>query len=367
VQVGITLVGVLTGAVGQATLARSLERTLQGVPAVADWAWLLSLILVVAPITYCTLVFGELVPKRLAYGRPEAMAALSAPVMHWLTRIFRPAVTLLSWSTRAVTRLLGRGEAPSRTVTEEDVRGMIGEGVVAGVVEETERDMFERIFRLGDRQVRAVMTPERRVVWLNLDDPLEENLERMRQTPYSRFPVVRGGDHADFLGVVKAKEYFAHRSEDKDAALEDFVRKPVVLPGTARAFRLLELFRRPQTLHFAMVVDARGEVAGIVTLNDVLEAIVGDMPDKEQSQEAQAVRRDDGLLVEDACEVLAIRGAPCGRRRHQTLASLAVEHLDRAPAMGAGFAWSGWHFEIMDMDGRRIDRLLARSLAEEEA
>jgi putative hemolysin len=367
VQIGITLVGILAGAYGGAALAGHLSAALARVDVLRPYSGPLGFGLVILIITYLTLILGELVPKRIAFGNPEACARRTAPVMALLLRVSLPLVKLLSASSRAASRLLRLPEGGDRAVTEEDIRGLIGEGAASGVVEHAERDMLERIFRLGDRRAGSLMTHRSQVEWLDLDQPDEESMLRIAQSSHSCFPVARG-DIAAATGVLKARDFLAARLDDPAIPMDSFVRQPLYIPETARALTLLDLFRNSEGLPFALVVDEYGEVQGVITTYDVLEAVVGEIPDDAGDPEPAAMQREDGswlldglLPFEEMCSLVGL-GAPDEPDdrpgSYETLAGFMLHRLGRIARLGDCLRWRGYRFEIVDMDGRRIDRVL---------
>jgi len=368
-QIGITLVAILTGAISGATIASRLQEYLAGFPALEPYSGPLGLGLVVIPITYLTLILGELVPKKLAVSHPEKMSNLAAPFMHLFMCAAMPAVHLLSASTKAVVRVLGIKAPQEPSVTEEDIRGLIREAVIYGEVQHTERDMLERIFLLGERQVGFLMKPQSQVVWLHVDDPHHENLERIFHNPHSRFPVA-GKNPFRVLGVIKAKEYLGACLRGENQDLEAHLHKLEQVPETMRALRLLEIFRRKDQMHFALVVDEHNHPQGVVTFNDILEAIVGDIPSEEEFPEPAAVQRADGswlldgfMPLEEVQDRLGIERPM--RERDQTFHTLAgfmLTHMGHLPRMGEHFDWEGFRFEVVDLDGRRIDRVMVSPL-----
>ncbi len=364
VQVGITLVGVFTGAFGGATLAEPLSGYFAGIPALAGYAAGLSLGIVVAGLTYLSIVVGELAPKRLAFAHPELLAVACAPAMSWLMAASTPVVRLLGGSTDLLLRLFGVSGAPGREMTEEDLRGLLSEAARTGVLEQGERRMVERILRLGDRRVGLCMTHRLKVRWLDAKASLEHNLRVVMDNPYSRYPLARE-DISAIMGVVRAKEFLAAMAVGQTPDLAALAHDPVYVLESTRVLTLLERFRTRPGMRFAVVVDEYGDVQGIATLGDILEAVVGDIPSPDEAAEPAAVRREDGswlldglLPVDEAFDHLGLGTAP-PEEGHRTLAGFVLARLHHAPAMGDVIEHAGWKFEIVDMDGRRIDRVLA--------
>lgn len=373
VQIGITLVGILTGAFGGATVAEKLTAYFSTIPAVSAYSGAIALGLVVVPITYLTLILGELVPKRLAFSYPEKLAGFSAPIMSALMWLALPVVKLLSLSTNTIIRILGLDPSEEPSVTEEEIRGIIAEGARTGVLEHVEKDMLERLIRLGDRQARAIMTHRSKVVWLDLDAPWEENIRKIKESPFSRFPVARG-DLSNIVGVMKAKDLLAARMDKECSILSDCILQPLYVPETMRALRLLELFKRQLRLHLAVIIDEYGDVQGIVTLNDILEAIVGDIASEGETSEPGAVQRQDGSWLMDALlqmdEVFSILGLPKDEEEEgtqQTLAAFILRHLGEIPNAGNYIDRYNYRFEVVDMDGKRIDAVMVSLLPEQDA
>jgi putative hemolysin len=372
VQIGITLVGIVAGAFGGARLAEPFAAALAGIPALAPFSAEIAYVLVIAAITYLSLIIGELVPKHLALRAPERIAALVAPTVDLISRISTPAVWLLETSSRFVLRILGSEVQPSETVTEEEVKTLIAEGTRIGVFHRQEREMIERVLRLADRPVRAIMTPRVELVWLDIEDDPDEIARVIRASGHSRF-VVGKGSLDDVLGVVHVRGLLdaclAGRSLDLQAAL----RPMPVVPDTTPIPRALEALRQAR-VSMALVVDEYGEVEGVVTAEDVLEALVGDMPEHRLDEEPAIVRRGDGsmlmdgmLAIDEVKLALDLDSLPEEESYH-TLAGFVLAQLGRIPAEGEAVAYGGWRFEVVDMDGRRIDKVLVRGpTAREEA
>ncbi len=371
VQTGITLVGILTGAFGGATVAEKLEISVAAFAPLAPYSEAIALALVVLPTTCLTIVLGELVPKRLAFSHPETLAAFSAPIMTLLMRLASPAVRFLSFSTGVVIRGLRLKPVKEVVVTEEEIRATIGEAARSGVLEEREKEMLERIMRLGDRRVGAMMTHRSQVVWLDMEAPWEETLRTLEQSPFSKFPVIRG-DVSQLIGVLPAKQFLAASRERRPADLEAQLLPPLYVPETLRVLQMLDLFKRQPGMHLAVIVDEYGEVQGIVTLNDILEAIVGDVASIGKQSEPGATRREDGswimdglMPMDEVVDILHIRLDADEHESTQTLAGFLLAQLGEIPVPGRYVAKYGYRFEVIDMDDKRIDAILVSQLPED--
>jgi putative hemolysin len=374
VQIGISLVGVLAGAFGGATLAGPVADLLRGVPLLAPYADALAFGGVVVGITYLSLILGELVPKRLALNAPEVVASRISRLMRFISVIAAPAVWFLGASTEAVLRLLPGGrKSEEPPVTDAEIEILLDSGTQAGVFEEAERDLVGNVFRLGDRRVREIMTPRPQVVWLDTDDPPEEHWRKVISSRHSYFPVAHG-DLDDLLGLTSIKDALARASLGSGSPpdLTADLLQPAFVPENAPALGLLETFER-SGLRIAVVVDERGVFEGIVTLADVLEAIVGDLPDADEPDEGPSiVRREDGswlvdglLLADVLKDHLDLRELPReDEDLYQTVGGLVVTQLERIPTTGDGFVWEGLRFEVVDMDGRRVDKVLVSPVGE---
>lgn len=366
VQIGISLIGVLAGAFGGAALAGPLAEALRAVPAVAPYADTLAFAVVVGAITYLSLIVGELVPKRLALGAPEAVASLVARPMNLLSVLASPVVWFLGASTNLVLRLLRISPAAEAPVSEQEVEILLEEGARAGVFEAEESDLARRALALDETPARELMTPRTRVVWLDADASPEEHRRVVAGSRRSWFPVARGGLD-DVLGIASAKDAWT-RPDEAGPALLDSLRSPAILPEGAPASRALAAFKR-SGLPFVQLVDERGYFEGIVTPADVLEALVGDVPDyADRAEEARGLtRRPDGSLLVDGllaadelAERLGLSGLPReDREDYQTVGGMAMAALERVPVEGDAFSWEGWRFEVLDMDGNRVDKVLA--------
>ncbi|WP_445635354.1 Hemolysin [Nostoc sp. DSM 114161] len=364
IQVGISLIGILTGAFGGATIANRLAVYVRLVPVLAPYSEPVSFGIVVLIITYLSLIIGELVPKRLALNNPEGIAAFVAIPMRALSAIASPMVHLLSASTDMVLRLLGVTQSTEPQVTEEEIKILIEQGTEAGTFEEAEQDMVERVFRLGDRPVSYLMTPRPDIVWLDLDDTAEENRQKMVDSAYSRYPVCQGGLD-NVLGVIPVTDLLARSFRGEQLDLTVGLRQPVFVPESTRGLKVLELFKQTVT-HMALVVDEYGVIQGLVTLNDIMSEIVGDVPSTDGQDQPQAVQREDGswlldgmLPVEEFLELFEMEEWESEERgSYQTLGGFVITHLGRIPTAADHFEWEGMRIEVMDMDGNRVDKVL---------
>jgi putative hemolysin len=372
VQIGITLIAILTGAVGERTLTLRLSERLEDFPRLAGYTETVAFGIVVVVITYFSLVFGELLPKRLALRNPERLASAISGLMNFLSRLCAPAVALISGSTRAVMGALRLAPSEQPPVTEEEIKVMMEQGTEAGVFEEAEHDIVKSIFKLGDRAVSALMRPRRDVVWLDLDDAFIENQKKLASSLYSRFPVGQGSLD-NVLGIVQTKDLLTRCLAGAKMDLRENLRPPLFVPEGLPALRLLEMFKKSRT-HMALVVDEYGGVEGLVTLNDILEDLVGDVASVDMPSERQVYQRPDGswlidgkLQIDDLKEVLKITKLPDEESgSYQTLGGLVMLQVGRVPVTGDLFETDGYKFEVVDMDGKRVDKVLVSKLNKEE-
>ncbi len=363
VQVGITLVSVLTGVFGGANVAGHVKDLLETVPRLAPFAESLSLGLVVIVTTYLTLVLGELVPKQLALRQPELIAAWVARPLNVFIRFAGPAAWLLSESSGIIMRLLGLHRTPSRTVTEEELKALLLEGAQTGVLELEERDMIERVLRLADKPVRAIMTPRTELAWIDRTDPPKDIATALKAAPHSRI-VVCEGSIDNVVGIVQAKDLLDRILSGGDLSIGAALRQPIVVPDTVTAFDALERLKT-DPLGMALVLDEYGSFEGVVTIADMLEAIVGDPADT-ASQPAEpgdegetTLLMDGGMPVDEAKARLALPDLP-GEGSYHTLAGLLLALLRRVPKEGDRIVFAGWRFEVLAMDGRRVEKVLAK-------
>jgi putative hemolysin len=362
VQIGITVIAVLSGTVGEATLGSALHEYLveQG-GLLASYARVISMAVVVIGISYCSIILGELVPKRIALLYPEPIAAALARFMRMMARIGAPVEWLLSTTTDLVLRLLPfRGEPAS--VTDEEISFMLREGVAAGRIPLAETAIVEMALRLGDRRISAVMTPRTQIEFLDINDPEEEIRRRIRDSAYSRFPVVRGGVD-QLLGVVQVKDLLTASLSGQPFDVRAALRSPLFLPNTVTVLRALEVFKSGGE-PMALVVDEYGDLEGLVTLTDILVALVGDIPEIGETDQ-RVVRREDGTWLIDGMvgldevkHVLGVAHLPGEDPEFHTLGGYMMARLNRVPMVADRVTAGGYLFEVVDMDGRRVDRVL---------
>ncbi len=371
VQIGMTSIGILNGIVGEATLAAPFGLWLQQVGVQQPWSHYLATGLVVLSITYFTIVLGELVPKRLGQISPEPIARLVARPMLWLAAISKPFVKLLSGSTQLVLQAGGVQEKKEPSVTQEEINLMLAEGSSAGVIEQHEHEMVRNVFRLDDRQIASLMVPRSEVICFDVEQPLEENLKRFEESTHSRFPVVRGG-WGEVLGVATARRLLAETLRGEQPHLADHLQPAVFVPESLTGMELLENFKN-SGVQLAFIIDEYGEVQGIVTLQDVMEAITGEFK-SHRAEDAWAVQRDDGSWLLDGLipipelkDRLGLEAVPEEERgRYNTLSGMLMLLLGRLPGTGDRCDWEQWRFEIVDIDGKRIDKVLAMRLPSQE-
>jgi putative hemolysin len=368
VQIGISLVGVLAGAFGGATLAEQISFGLEQVPLLAPYAEAIGVAAVVLVVTYLSLVLGELVPKRLGLSNAEQVASTLGPAMGTLSRITAPLVRLLSLSTDLVLRLLGSQPGGQEPVTEEEIQLMIEEGTEVGVFEPGEQELVAHVFRLADAPLEALMMPRTEVVWVDAADPPEELKERIATGGHSRYPVARD-DLDNTIGMLYARDLLTQCLAGQTLDLEAAVRPAVFLPETITALEAVEQMKQTRT-DVALVIDEYGGVTGLVTADDVLEALVGEIDVPGEPLEPAATQRADGtwlldglLSVDEVKETLDIKELPFEDKvRYQTLGGLVLLSLGRIPTEGDRFACCNWRFEVVDMDGMRVDKVLGTRL-----
>ncbi|MBB3929634.1 putative hemolysin [Kaistia hirudinis] len=367
VQIGITLVAILSGAFGEAQLADPLRAFLLEVfPSLGRNANTIATVVVVFGLAYFSLICGELVPKRLALTNPERVACFVAGPVGLVARVAAPIVWFLRLSTEAILRLLGRSVNDERAVTEEEVKTMIAEGTEAGVFHQAEREMIEGVIRVADRSVRSIMVARPDVVWIDSDDPPDEVFRTIVDSGHSRFPVSRGEVDA-VLGIVHAKDLFQQMRSGVPIDLAPAIREPLYVDERMPILRMLDRFKT-SNVHMAIVLDEYGSFQGVVTPMDILTAIAGDMPERAEDEEPDAIQRDDGSWLIDGSAPIDVVERTLGLKAmtqdddFATVAGFMLHHFGHIPDPGESFAYEGWRFEVVDLDGRRIDKVLAERL-----
>jgi magnesium and cobalt exporter, CNNM family len=367
VQIGITLVGVLVGAVGGAILSEPVGRLLATVPALAPYAQSLALAIVVVGITFFSIVLGELVPKRMAMHNPERIAAILAGPMMFVSTLFKPFVWILGKITDFILKLLGIQAGTEPPVTEEEIQLLIDQGTQAGVFEEAEHDMVEGVFSLADQRVYSLMTPRPDIVWLDIADPVEEIRRKLVESNFSRFPV-RQGSLDVIVGIVKARDLLVQSLNNEPIVLKNLLKPAFFVPETMFASRALEVLKEKGT-DMLLVIDEFGALQGLLTITDILEEIVGEL----DIEEPQATQRQDGswlldgmLEVDEFKEIFHLPLLP-HEDEYETLSGFVMVSLGRVPQPADRFEWHGLNFEVMDMDGRRVDKVLVTTLPQRSA
>lgn len=372
IQIGITLIGIFAGALGGATVAEELKIFIHSVPMLEilrPYSGSIAMTIVVLGITYTSLVIGELVPKRLAMQNTEKIACMVADPMRKMSVIVSPAVRLLSSSTDIILKILGIKHIEGHSISDDEIKILIDEGIKTGTFEIAERDMIEHIFRLSDQRVGALLTPRNDIVWLDIDDSPDEIKRKMVNSGLSRFPLCQNSLD-NILGIIQVKDILSKDILCKDIPCKDIIeeikktlRRPLFVPESTHVLKILELFKQ-SGVHMALVVDEYGSVQGLITLNDILEEIVGDIPTAEELADPEAVKREDGswllggmLSVDKFKEIFHITKLP-GEGNYHTLAGFVLAQMGRIPSAGNHFEWSGLRFEVVDMDKNRIDKML---------
>jgi putative hemolysin len=364
VQIGITLVGILAGAFGGATIASQLEENINNIVFLEQYAGAISIGLIVLVITYLNLILGELAPKRFALSNPERVASAVAVPVSWLAKLSSPLVRFLSYSTTLVLRLVGIRDTTKETVTEEEIKVMIDQATEAGIFHTAEQDMVEGVFRLGDRRVSSILTPRTEVIWLDLDDPLEKILQIILESRYTRLPVAK--DNLDGIqGIIHAKALLGRCLRGEVLNIHDSMEAPVFVPESMPALRVLEVMRETGQ-QMILLIDEFGGFQGLITLDDLLQAVVGDFPLQGKMVESGITRRGDGswlidglLPIDEFVEALSLGKIDLIESgQFETVGGMMMTYLGRIPTTGDRFALEGFQFEVVDMDGMRIDKVL---------
>jgi putative hemolysin len=367
VQVGITLMAILSGARGESAISNVLRPILEGT-GFGRYAEVFSSTIAIIIITYLTIVIGELVPKQIALNGPEKLAKFVASPMNFLSWLATPINIILGKSTDIMLKVLNIRPSSEPEITEEEIKVMIGEGTKAGTFELEEQNMMERVMRLGDRKIGALMTPRLEVIWLNLEDSLADNRRKIVDSAYSRFPVCQG-ELDRVLGVIHVADLLSQCLTGTELDFTNNTIQPLFIPENTKGLKVLEQFKESGT-HIAMIVDEYGVIQGLVTLNDLLEAIVGDIADIEQPEAPQIFQREDGSWLLDGMlpieEFLTEFNLPDNaidrQANYLTLGGFTIHQLGKVPATGDIFEWETYQFEIVDMDGNRVDKILLKTI-----
>ncbi len=362
IQIGITLIGVLSGAVGGATISERLAAQLSKIPGLEPYGESLAIGIVVMVITILSLWIGELVPKRLALHSPERIARRVAGSMFLVSKVFSPAIKILSGATDLVLKLMGVKPSVEAPITEEELQVLIAQGTQAGVFDEAEQEMVEGVFSLGDQRVYSLMTPRTDIVYLDINDSPEEIRAKIAESEFSRFPV-RQESLDTILGIVKARDLLVRSLSGEEIKLKDLLKPAFFIPETTFASRALEIFKEKGT-ELLLVIDEFGGLQGLLTINDILEEIVGQI----ELEEPQATQRQDGswlldgmLEVDEFKEIFKLPALP-HEDEYETLSGFVMMSLGRVPQSADHFEWKDYRFEVIDMDGRRVDKVLVTTL-----
>ncbi len=365
VQVGITLIGILTGMFGGDAIGQKIGRWLaEHAPSMGQYANTIGTVIAVTLITYFSIVLGELLPKRLALLAPERLACAVAIPMHWLSKIAGPAIWLLSTTVHGILKLFGIRQNGDGKVTEEEIQLLLSEGHEQGVLDLDERNMMNRVMRLGDRTADSLMTPRKRIIWLDIASPFEDNMATLMEGEFSRYPVYRDND-SDVLGVLEVKSLLDEFGKPQPNLFQD-LRPALFVSESTHATKLLEILREEQQSQ-ALVVDEYGDIQGLVTLTDIVDAVIGRLQafGEFDNDEALVVEREDGSLlvdgglrVEELRELTSERFADADELEYRTAAGMVMAHFGRIPHVGEHFRVGAWRIEVVDLDGPRIDKLL---------
>ncbi|MDT3737187.1 MAG: hemolysin family protein [Denitratisoma sp.] len=372
IQVGITSVGILSGAIGETVLADPLAARLGEIPLLAPYARGIALTVVVVGLTYFSVVIGELVPKRLALLAPEGIASLIARPMMWFAESVRPLVWLFTASSGLLLRLTGARRKDEPPVTDEEINVLMEQGAEAGVFHESEQAIVSNVLRLDEQRIASIMTHRNDIYQIDLAEPEAEIRRRIAESPYTRIVVCREGlEH--IVGLLRTSDLLKAALAGEALNVEAHLRPPLYVPEGVSTTRLLENFRKARA-QCALIVDEYGELEGLVTLTDVLTSIVGDLPSSDVTEEQDVVAREDGswlmdgsVPVERCKAVLEIEEDLPGEEEFNTLGGFVMHVLGRVPAVADHFEWNGWRFEVVDMDRKRVDKVLVARAAPAEA
>ncbi|NLN69371.1 MAG: HlyC/CorC family transporter, partial [Chloroflexi bacterium] len=360
VQIMITLIDTLAGGIGGANLSIPLAQQVSKFPLLKDYAGLISLVFVVGVITYFSIVLGELIPKRVAVSKPENIVIALSPIISKLTRIFRPLTIILGASTNLGLKLFRINTDKGPSITTAEIKGYIEEGRGIGLIEDAEQEMISSVLRFGERRLDALMTPRLDMGWIDINAPVETIWQQVLTSPHARIPVA-DGDLDQILGYIQIRDLLGHHPADPNFDLRVFIKEPIYLPGNMAALKALETIQE-SGVHLAMVLDEFGGITGIVTDYDILESIVGEIPEDSADTDHLVFQHEDGswlfdglIVIDQLKEILNLSDMPGEERSaYQTLSGFVMSQLGRIPKTGANFTYKGYRFEVVDMDGRRV-------------
>lgn len=371
VQIGITLVTVLAGAIGEDKFSPYISYIIKPIPLIGTFHQEISFVIIITMITYLSIVIGELVPKRIALGNPERIASFVAPFMLTFSKITSPIVKLLSVSTEYVFKLLGLKSGISSQITEEEIRILIHEGADMGIFSKTEKKLIERALMLDDLQVGTLMTPRHKMTIINIDNFITNSKQYLSNYSHSRI-ILTDGKHDEIFGIIHIKDllvYFIEGTQLDIDKIKKLIIKPHFVPETMKAIKVLEIFRH-SPLHLALVLDEFGNVQGLVTLNDILEALVGEIKSQVQQNVPITVREDGSLLIDGTLSIYDLKKklglyklTKNDLSNYQTVAGFFIAHLEKIPKTGDIFEKDGYRFEVVDMDNNRVDKVLVSKIA----
>lgn len=365
VQIGITLIGILTGVYSGEKIAKDLEVFLQQFPSIAPYSHSISITIIVIIITFFSLVLGELVPKRIGLARPELISKILAMPMFYLSRVISPFIWLLSGTSELIVKLFNLKPSSAEQVTEEEIKAIIHEGTETGAIQEIEQDIVENVFHMGDRRIGSLMTHRNDITWLDENAVIEKNKEKIKSSIHSVFPICTG-ELDKMTGIVHVKDLLAAEFNNEPFEPKKYLRSPLFIPENIKAFKVLEKFKETK-IHFAVVVDEFGSISGIVTMNDLLETLVGDV-EEEFEKEKDIIDRADGTFLVDASVPFPdfVRYFEIDlsdedeMNEFNTVGGLVFNLARSIPKTGSKFSWKGYSLEVIDLDGRRIDKLMVK-------
>lgn len=363
IQIGITLISILAGAIGVAGLVKPLSEVLKQIPVIGPYSGILSFLLVVGGITYISIIIGELVPKHIAISNPEKVAVIVAPFMQALLKAALPAVKFFSLSSEFILKILGVKPPLTSTVSEDEVRLLISEGTRIGIFNLIEKKLVDRVLHLDDMRINTLMTPRRDIQWFDINKFSKNFAKYLIDYKHSRI-ILCNKTIDNLIGVAHVKDFLRHYLNDSKMDIKKLIKMPHLIPSNISAIKALELFRK-SPMHVALIIDEFGSIQGLVTFNDVLEAVIGDIQSRNWVDKLKVIKRTDNsflidgmLMLEELKDILKLGTLPKEASRHVTLGGFIIAYLNKIPAEGDKFEWNNYTFEVMDMDGNRVDKVL---------